>query len=59
MIKCFEVFDEMFTTLVFLYLIVVNEENGQYVVAAMISLKNNRVTILNFLNELVPSSESR
>ena len=53
MIKCFEVFAGESTGPIFLYLIVVNDESGQYVVAAMISSTHNTVAILNFLNEWV------
>ena len=50
---CFEVLEGESTGPIFLYLIVVNDESGQYVVAAMISSTHNAVAILNFLNEWV------
>ena len=52
-IKGFEVFDEEITGPIYLYLIVVNDDAGQYVVAQMISSIHNTVAILHFLNEWV------
>ena len=53
MIKKIELFDGIKTGPIFLYIIVVNNDAGQFIVAQMISAIHNTVTIQYFLEEWV------